>query len=223
MAVLAAQNLSKTYPGAKPVVALNNVNLALERGDFVAVVGDSGSGKSTLLHILGGVDQPSEGKVYVQDVDITTLKERDMAVFRRRNIGIIYQFFNLIPNLTVEKNILLPLLLDGRDADPAFLKEILHTLGIESKLKRFPNQLSGGEQQRVAIARSIITRPAVILADEPTGNLDRKNTEEIVSLFHLINRRFQATILIITHDEKVALSCGRIFTMVDGELSERRV
>jgi len=223
MAVLAAQNLSKTYPGAKPVVALNNVNLALERGDFVAVVGDSGSGKSTLLHILGGVDQPSEGKVYVQDVDITTLKERDMAVFRRRNIGIIYQFFNLIPNLTVEKNILLPLLLDGRDADPAFLKEILHTLGIENRLKRFPNQLSGGEQQRVAIARSIITRPAVILADEPTGNLDRKNTEEIVSLFHLINRRFQATILIITHDEKVALSCGRIFTMVDGELSERRV
>ena len=223
MAVLAAQNLSKTYPGAKPVVALNNVNLALEKGDFVAVVGDSGSGKSTLLHILGGVDQPSEGKVYVQDVDITTLKERDMAVFRRRNIGIIYQFFNLIPNLTVEKNILLPLLLDGRDADPAFLKEILHTLGIENRLKRFPNQLSGGEQQRVAIARSIITRPAVILADEPTGNLDRKNTEEIVSLFHLINRRFQATILIITHDEKVALSCGRIFTMVDGELSERRV
>ena len=223
MTVLAAQNLSKTYPGAKPVVALNNVNLALERGDFVAVVGDSGSGKSTLLHILGGVDQPSEGKVYVQDVDITTLKERDMAVFRRRNIGIIYQFFNLIPNLTVEKNILLPLLLDGRDADPAFLKEILHTLGIENRLKRFPNQLSGGEQQRVAIARSIITRPAVILADEPTGNLDRKNTEEIVSLFHLINRRFQATILIITHDEKVALSCGRIFTMVDGELSERRV
>lgn len=223
MTVLAAQNLSKTYPGEKPVVALNNVNLALERGDFVAVVGDSGSGKSTLLHILGGVDQPSEGKVYVQDVDITTLKERDMAVFRRRNIGIIYQFFNLIPNLTVEKNILLPLLLDGRDADPAFLKEILHTLGIENRLKRFPNQLSGGEQQRVAIARSIITRPAVILADEPTGNLDRKNTEEIVSLFHLINRRFQATILIITHDEKVALSCGRIFTMVDGELSERRV
>lgn len=223
MTVLAAQNLSKTYPGEKPVVALNNVNLALEKGDFVAVVGDSGSGKSTLLHILGGVDQPSEGKVYVQDVDITTLKERDMAVFRRRNIGIIYQFFNLIPNLTVEKNILLPLLLDGRDADPAFLKEILHTLGIENRLKRFPNQLSGGEQQRVAIARSIITRPAVILADEPTGNLDRKNTEEIVSLFHLINRRFQATILIITHDEKVALSCGRIFTMVDGELSERRV
>lgn len=223
MPVLAAQNLSKTYPGAKPVVALNNVNLALEKGDFVAVVGDSGSGKSTLLHILGGVDQPSEGRVYVQDVDITTLKERDMAVFRRRNIGIIYQFFNLIPNLTVEKNILLPLLLDGRDADPAFLKEILHTLGIENKLKRFPNQLSGGEQQRVAIARSIITRPAVILADEPTGNLDRKNTEEIVSLFRLINRRFQATILIITHDEKVALSCGRILTMVDGGLSERRV
>lgn len=223
MPVLATYNLSKIYRGAQPVVALNNVNLSLEKGDLVAVVGDSGSGKSTLLHMLGGVDQPSEGKVYVQDVDITTLKERDMAVFRRRNIGIIYQFFNLIPNLTVEKNILLPLLLDGRDADPAFFKEILHTLGIENKLKRFPNQLSGGEQQRVAIARSIITRPAVILADEPTGNLDRKNTDEIISLFHLINRRFQATIIIITHDEKVALSCGRILTMVDGELSERRV
>lgn len=169
------------------------------------------------------MDQPTEGQILIQDVDITALKERDMAVFRRRNIGIIYQFFNLIPNLTVKKNILLPLLLDQRKADPVFFQEIIQTLGIENKLKRFPQQLSGGEQQRVAIARSLVTRPAVILADEPTGNLDRKHTEEITSLFRLVNQRFQATIILITHDEKVALSCERILTMVDGELYERGI
>lgn len=223
MPILETRNLSKVYPGAKPVVALNQVNLTLEKGEHIAIVGDSGSGKSTLLHMLGGVDHPTEGQVFIQNVDITALKERDMAIFRRRNIGIVYQFFNLIPNLTVEKNILLPLLLDERKADPVFFREIIQTLGIENKMKRFPQQLSGGEQQRVAIARSLVTRPAVVLADEPTGNLDRKNTEEITSLFRLVNQRFQATIILITHDEKVALSCERILTMVDGELHERRI
>ncbi|NMB02518.1 MAG: ABC transporter ATP-binding protein [Firmicutes bacterium] len=223
MPILETRNLSKIYPGVEPVVALNRVNLTLSKGEHIAVVGDSGSGKSTLLHMLGGVDQPTEGQILIQDVDITALKERDMAVFRRRNIGIIYQFFNLIPNLTVKKNILLPLLLDQRKADPVFFQEIIQTLGIENKLKRFPQQLSGGEQQRVAIARSLVTRPAVILADEPTGNLDRKHTEEITSLFRLVNQRFQATIILITHDEKVALSCERILTMVDGELYERGI
>lgn len=220
MAILRTQNLTKVYPGAQDVVALKQVNLSLNKGDFVAIIGDSGSGKSTLLHLLGGVDQPTEGKVFIQDVDITALKENDLAVFRRRNIGIIYQFFNLIPNLTVERNILLPLLLDNRKPDPVYFKEIIETLGIQNKLERFPKQLSGGEQQRVAIARSLITRPAVILADEPTGNLDKRNTEEIISLFRLTNLHFQATIVLITHNEKVALSCQRILRMVDGQLYE---
>lgn len=220
MAILRTHNLTKVYPGAQDVVALKQVNLSLNKGDFVAIIGDSGSGKSTLLHLLGGVDQPTEGKVFIQDVDITALKENDLAVFRRRNIGIIYQFFNLIPNLTVERNILLPLLLDNRKPDPVYFKEIIETLGIQNKLERFPKQLSGGEQQRVAIARSLITRPAVILADEPTGNLDKRNTEEIISLFRLTNLHFQATIVLITHNEKVALSCQRILRMVDGQLYE---
>ena len=222
MTILKTLNLSKVYPGTEPVVAVNKINFTLEKGEHIAIVGNSGSGKSTLLHMLGGVDKPTEGKILIQDVDITTLNEKDMAIFRRRNIGIIYQFFNLIPNLTVEKNILLPLLLDERRADPSFFREITHTLGIEDKMGRFPQQLSGGEQQRVAIARSMVTRPAVILADEPTGNLDRKNTEEITSLFRLVNQRFQTTLVLITHDEKVALSCDRVLTMVDGALHERR-
>lgn len=223
MPILKSSNLSKIYPGVKPVVALNKVDLTLEKGEHIAIVGDSGSGKSTLLHMLGGVDRPTEGQVFIQDVDITALKEKDLAIFRRRNIGIIYQFFNLIPNLTVEKNILLPLLLDEREPDIAFFQEITQILGIEDKMKRLPHELSGGEQQRVAIARSLITRPAVILADEPTGNLDRKNTEEIASLFRLVNQRLQATILLITHDEKVALSCQRVLTMIDGSLYERSI
>jgi len=223
MQILETRNLIKIYPGAEQVVALNKVNLTIEKGELVAIMGDSGSGKSTLLHILGGVDKPTEGKVIIQDVDITSLNEKEMTIFRRRNIGIIYQSFNLIPNITVEKNILLPLLLDQRKPAPSFFEDIIHALGLSDKLKRFPHQLSGGEQQRVAIARSLITRPAIILADEPTGNLDRKNTEEIISLFRLVNQRFQATILLVTHDEKVALSCERILFMVDGTLHERVV
>jgi len=223
MPILETRNLTKVYPGAEQVIALNHVNLTIEKGELVAIMGDSGSGKSTLLHMLGGVDKPTEGQVLIQDVDITSLKEKEMTIFRRRNIGIIYQSFNLIPNITVEKNILLPLLLDQRKPEQAFFQELIKTLGIEDKMKRFPHQLSGGEQQRVAIARSLVTRPAVILADEPTGNLDRKNTEEITSLFRLVNQRFQATILLVTHDEKVALSCKRILFIVDGTLHERRI
>ncbi len=223
MRILETKNLNKIYPGAEQVVALNKVSLTLEKGELIAIMGDSGSGKSTLLHMLAGVDYPTEGQILIQDVDITSLKEKDMAIFRRRNIGIIYQSFNLIPNITVEKNILLPLLLDQRKPEQEFLQEIIQTLGIKDKMKRFPNQLSGGEQQRVAIARSLVSRPAIILADEPTGNLDRKNSEEITSLFRLINQRFQATIILVTHDEKVALACQQILIMVDGSLHERRI
>jgi putative ABC transport system ATP-binding protein len=223
MPILETRNLTKIYPGAEQVVALNQVSLAVEKGELVAIMGDSGSGKSTLLHMLAGVDKPTEGQVLIQDVDITSLNEKEMTIFRRRNIGLIYQSFNLIPNITVEKNILLPLMLDQRKPAPAFFEEVIQTLRIDNKLKRFPHQLSGGEQQRVAIARSLITRPAIILADEPTGNLDRKNSEEVTSLFRLVNQRFHATILLVTHDEKIALSCERIMFMVDGTLHEREV
>lgn len=220
MEILRAENVSKVYRGEHEVRALDQVNLSVEKGSLVAIVGDSGSGKSTLLHILGGVDRPTSGRVFVQGTDITELPESQMSVFRRRNIGIIYQFFNLIPNINVRKNICLPLLLDQRVPDEDYYQEVIQTLGIADKQRRFPNELSGGEQQRVAIARSLISRPAVILADEPTGNLDRRNTNEIVSLFKLVNKSFKATIILITHNEKVALACDKVCTMVDGRLYE---
>jgi putative ABC transport system ATP-binding protein len=220
MEILRAENVSKVYRGEHEVQALDQVNLSVEKGSLLAIVGDSGSGKSTLLHILGGVDRPTSGRVFVQGTDITELHESQMSVFRRRNIGIIYQFFNLIPNINVRKNICLPLLLDERVPDEDYYQEVIQTLGIADKQRRFPNELSGGEQQRVAIARSLISRPAVILADEPTGNLDRRNTQEIVSLFKLVNKSFKATIILITHDEKVALACEKVCTMVDGRLYE---
>jgi len=220
MEILRAENVSKVYRGEHEVKALGQVNLCVEKGSLVAIVGDSGSGKSTLLHILGGVDRPTSGRVLVQGTDITELPESQMSVFRRRNIGIIYQFFNLIPNINVRKNICLPLLLDQRVPDEDYYQEVIQTLGIAGKQRRFPNELSGGEQQRVAIARSLISRPAVILADEPTGNLDRRNTNEIVSLFKLVNKSFKATIILITHNEKVALACDKVCTMVDGRLYE---
>ena len=191
----------------------------MKKGKLVIVSGPSGSGKSTLLHLLAGVDKPTSGEIYIQDMDITKLGKEELTIFRRRNIGVIYQFFNLIPNISVRKNILLPLLLDNKREDKKYFDEIIRTLGIEEKLDCFPKQLSGGEQQRVAIARSLITRPAIILADEPTGNLDRKNSEEISSLFRLVNKRFKSTIIIITHDEKVANSCDRVYKMVDGKLN----
>ncbi len=219
MSIVKTVNLTKTYDSGVEVRALSEVNFELEKGALIAIIGDSGSGKSTLLHLLAGVDKPTSGEIYIQDMDITKLGKEELIIFRRRNIGVIYQFFNLIPNISVRKNILLPLLLDNKREDKKYFDEIIRTLGIEEKLDRFPKQLSGGEQQRVAIARSLITRPAIILADEPTGNLDRKNSEEISSLFRLVNKRFKSTIIIITHDEKVANSCDRVYKMVDGKLN----
>ena len=219
MNIVRTVDLTKTYKGGVEVNALSNVNFELEKGDLVAIIGDSGSGKSTLLHLLAGVDTPTSGDIFIQDKNITKFNKDEMTVFRRRNIGVVYQFFNLIPNINVRKNILLPLLLDNKKADDEYLKEILSILGIEGKLDRYPKQLSGGEQQRVAIARSLITRPAIILADEPTGNLDRKNSEEITGLFRLVNKRLNSTIMIITHDEKVANSCDKVYRMVDGSLN----
>ena len=219
MNIVKTVDLTKTYKGGVEVNALSNVNFELEKGDLVAIIGDSGSGKSTLLHLLAGVDTPTSGDIFIQDKNITKFNKYEMTIFRRRNIGVVYQFFNLIPNINVRKNILLPLLLDNKKADDEYLKEILSILGIEGKLDRYPKQLSGGEQQRVAVARSLITRPAIILADEPTGNLDRKNSEEITGLFRLVNKRLNSTIMIITHDEKVANSCDKVYRMVDGRLN----
>ena len=192
MNIVKTVDLTKTYKGGVEVNALSNVNFELEKGDLVAIIGDSGSGKSTLLHLLAGVDKPTSGNIFIQDKNITKFNKNEMTIFRRRNIGVVYQFFNLIPNINVRKNILLPLLLDNKKADDEYLKEILSILGIEGKLDRYPKQLSGGEQQRVAIARSLITRPAIVLADEPTGNLDRKNSEEITGLFRLVNKRLNS-------------------------------
>ena len=219
MNIVKTVNLTKTYNSGVEVHALSNVNFEMEKGGLVAIIGDSGSGKSTLLHLLAGVDKPTSGDIFIQDKNITKFNKDEMTVFRRRNIGVVYQFFNLIPNINVRKNILLPLLLDNKKVDEEYLKEILSILGIEGKLDRYPKQLSGGEQQRVAIARSLITRPAIILADEPTGNLDRKNSEEITGLFRLVNKRLNSTIMIITHDEKVANSCDKVYRMVDGRLN----
>ncbi|MDY3007107.1 ABC transporter ATP-binding protein [Anaerococcus porci] len=219
MNIVKTVDLSRTYNNGVEVKALSNVNFTMEKGDLVAIIGDSGSGKSTLLHLLAGVDNPTSGDIFIQDKNITKLNKDEMTVFRRRNIGVVYQFFNLIPNINIRKNILLPLLLDNKKVDEEYFKEILSLLGIEDKLDRYPKQLSGGEQQRVAIARSLITRPAIILADEPTGNLDRRNSEEITGLFRLVNKRLNSTIMIITHDEKVANSCNKVYKMIDGELT----
>lgn len=219
MFILQTNNLTKVYDAEVKVEALVDVNFNLSKGDLVAIIGDSGSGKSTLLHLLAGVDKPSSGDIFIEDKNITKLNKEDLTIFRRRNIGVIYQFFNLIPNINVKKNILLPILLDDKKVDQEYFDEILSILGIKDKLNRFPRELSGGEQQRVAIARSLITRPAIVLADEPTGNLDRKNSEEIISLFKLVNQRLNSTIMIITHDEKVANACNKVYKMVDGRLS----
>jgi putative ABC transport system ATP-binding protein len=208
--------------GNNQVVALDHVDLVVQKGEFVAIVGASGSGKSTLLHILGSVDKPTEGKVLIEGTDISAMDRTQAAIFRRRKVGLVYQFYNLIPTLTVRKNILMPLLLDKRKPNQAYFDQIVHSLGIEDKLDALPGQLSGGQQQRAAIARSLIYRPALLLADEPTGNLDRKNGEEIIDLLKLSNRNLEQTILLITHDEKVALEADRIITLEDGRIISDR-
>lgn len=197
---------------------MDNVSLALQKGEYVAVVGASGSGKSTLLHLLGGVDRPTGGSIFIEDTDIATLSEEQLAIFRRRKVGLIYQFYNLIPTLDVRKNILLPMLLDDRRPQPERFDEIVATLGLSDRLTHLPGELSGGQQQRVAIARSLIYRPAILLADEPTGNLDRKNAQEISELMRLSNKRFNQTILLITHDDKLALEADRVVGMEDGRI-----
>lgn len=216
MQILKTENLTKIYNNQ--VRALNGVSISIERGEFVAVMGSSGSGKSTLLHILGGVDRPTSGTVYIDGEDISALKEKDLALFRRKKIGLVYQFFNLIPNLSVKKNILLPILLDKKNPDQNYFDEIVSVLGLKEKLNSFPSELSGGQQQRVAIARSLIYRPSILLADEPTGNLDRKNSDEIIGLLKLSNKNYKQTIIMITHDERIALEADRIIKIEDGEI-----
>lgn len=201
---------------------MDRVDLSLEKGEFVAVTGASGSGKSTLLHILGSVDKPSEGRVLVEGTDISALNQTKAAVFRRRKVGLVYQFYNLIPTLTIRKNILMPLLLDRKKVNQEYLEQIVSALGIADKLGALPNQLSGGQQQRAAIARALIYRPALLLADEPTGNLDQKNSKEIMDMMKLSNRNLKQTILLITHDEKAALEADRVITIEDGRIISDR-
>ena len=222
MNIVKTVDLTKTYKGGVEVNALSNVNFELEKGDLVAIIGDSGSGKSTLLHLLAGVDTPTSGDIFIQDKNITKFNKDEMTVFRRRNIGVVYQFFNLIPNINVRKNILLPLLLDNKKVDEEYLKEILSILGIDGKLDRYPKQLSGGEQQRVAIARSLITRPAIILADEPTGNLDSKTSDEVIALLKMTAKKYGQTIVMITHDDEIAQVADRILVIEDGQVVDFR-
>lgn len=217
-------NLSKIYgTGDAEVRALNDVSLMVEKGEFVAIMGPSGSGKSTLLHLLGGVDRPSGGKVLIDNTDIYTLNESNLAIFRRRHIGLIYQFYNLIPTLNVEENITLPLLLDGRAVDKEHLDEIITTIGLENRVTHLPNKLSGGQQQRVSIGRALITNPSIVLADEPTGNLDSKNSKDIVDLLKLSNKKYGQTLIVITHDERIALQADRIIVMEDGCVTRNEV
>ena len=219
MEILKCENVRKVYgSGSNQVVALDHIDLSVQKGEFVAIVGASGSGKSTLLHILGSVDKPTEGKVLIEGTELSAMNRTQAAIFRRRKVGLVYQFYNLIPTLTVRENILMPLLLDKRKPNKEYFEQIVHSLGIEDKLEALPSQLSGGQQQRVAIARSLIYRPALLLADEPTGNLDRKNGDEIIDLLKLSNRNLEQTILLITHDEKIALEADRIITIEDGKI-----
>lgn len=219
MEILKCEGVRKLYgTGNNQVTALERIDLSVEQGEFVAIVGASGSGKSTLLHILGSVDSPTEGKVLVEGTDISSMNRTQAAIFRRRKVGLVYQFYNLIPTLTVRKNILMPLLLDKRKPNPEYFDKVITTLGIADKLDFLPSQLSGGQQQRAAIARSLIYRPALLLADEPTGNLDQKNSREIIDLLKLSNRSLNQTILLITHDEKIALEADRIIVIEDGRI-----
>lgn len=219
MEIVRCTGVQKIYgKGAGQVTALAGIDLTVQQGEFVAIVGASGSGKSTLLHILGSVDKPTCGQVLVDGVDLAGLSAAQAAIFRRRKVGLVYQFYNLIPTLTVRSNILLPMRLDKRQPEPAHWAQLVRTLGLEDKLDAMPSQLSGGQQQRTALARALLYRPALLLADEPTGNLDRKNSAEIIDLLKLSNRELKQTILLITHDENVALQAGRIVTLEDGRI-----
>lgn len=219
MEILRVENLRKTYGKGENVVhAVDNVSFSVEKGEFVAIVGASGSGKSTLLHLLGGVDRPTSGKVYIDGKDIYSLSDDNLAIFRRRQVGLIYQFYNLIPILNVEENITLPCELDGKEIDKQRLEEVLKTLNLTNRRKNLPNELSGGQQQRVSIGRAVINNPAIMLADEPTGNLDSKASEEIISLLRLSNKKYNQTVIIITHDEKIALEADRVITIGDGKI-----
>ena len=221
MKILEIKNLCKEYgKGETKVDALKNVSFDVEQGEFVAIVGPSGSGKSTLLHILGGVDTPTSGEVIISGTDIGKLNENNLAIFRRRHIGLIYQFYNLIPILNVEENMTLPILLDGKKPDKKLLKDLVEKLGLKDRLKHLPNQLYGGQQQRVSIGRALINHPALLLADEPTGNLDSKNSKEIISLLRKFNRENNQTVIIITHDERIALSADRVITIEDGQITK---
>ena len=220
MKILEVTNLCKTYgKGDTMVKALDNVSFSVEKGEFLAIIGPSGSCKSTLLHILGGVDVPTSGSVVINQTDISNLDETALAIFRRRQIGLIYQFYNLIPILTVQENLTLPLLLDGRKPDKKQIDTLVKRLGLENRLDHLPNQLSGGQQQRVSIGRALVNNPALMLADEPTGNLDSENSKEIISLLRQFNKEFNQTVIIITHDEKIANSADRVITIEDGKIT----
>ncbi|HIZ44752.1 MAG TPA: ABC transporter ATP-binding protein [Firmicutes bacterium] len=220
MEVLKVEHLCKTYgTGETKVDALKDVSFSVEKGEFVAIIGPSGSGKSTLLHILGGVDRPSSGKVIIDGTSIYDLDETKMAIFRRRQIGLIYQFYNLLPVLNVKENLTLPILLDGQKPDEKHLEELTRILGLSDRLGHLPNQLSGGQQQRVSIGRALINHPALVLADEPTGNLDSKNSAEIVELLKESNRTYHQTLIVITHDERIALQADRVISIEDGRVS----
>ena len=224
MNILEVKNLSKIYgKDETKVVALDNVSFSVKQGEFVAIIGPSGSGKSTLLHILGGVDVPTKGSVIINGTDISTLDETNLAIFRRRQIGLIYQFYNLIPILTVEENLTLPLLLDGRKPNQKIIDSLVKTLGLENRLKHLPSQLSGGQQQRVSIGRALMNNPALMLADEPTGNLDSENTKEIISLLKKFNKENNQTLIVITHDERIALAADRVIAIEDGIITRDEV
>ena len=212
MEILKVENLNKTYG------KVDNISFSVEKGEFVAIIGASGSGKSTLLHLIGGVDRPTSGKVFIDGKDIYTLNDDNLAIFRRRQIGLIYQFYNLIPVLNVVENITLPTKLDGRETNEQRLNDLLKTLGLEKRKYNLPNQLSGGQQQRVSIGRAMMNEPALMLADEPTGNLDSKASEEIISLLRLSNKKYNQTVIVITHDEKIALEADRVITIDDGKI-----
>lgn len=219
MEILKVVDLCKTYDtGGVPVKALDNVNFTVNKGEFVAIVGASGSGKSTLLHILGGVDRPTSGHVYLNGKDVYKLNENNLAIFRRREVGLIYQFYNLLPILNVKENITLPVLLDGKKPDIKYLNDLIHTLGLEDRVNHLPNELSGGQQQRVSIGRALMNHPALLLADEPTGNLDSKASREILELLKVSNEKYHQTIIMITHDKELALHASRIITLEDGKI-----